>query len=83
MPMEEGYYDNDFIMNIDEEEGCVTPRRSECKIPVRSTPPPPPRKKPCICSGGKRRQPPKNGYFHPPDLELLFAMPPRHQATWG
>lgn len=60
------------------EEGCVTPKRGEFQIPVTSVPPPPPRKKRYACRGKKK--PPKTGYFQPPDLELLFAMPPRRQA---
>ncbi|CAA2981653.1 Hypothetical predicted protein [Olea europaea subsp. europaea] len=61
------------------EEGCSTPKHSGCRIPVRDLPPSPPRKKPYYVCAGKREAP-KNGYFHPPDLDHIFAMPPRHKA---
>ncbi|WOL09280.1 hypothetical protein Cni_G18033 [Canna indica] len=61
--------------------GWETPRRAECRIPAAPIRcPPPPRKKSPALASGKRRDPPKNGYFHPPDLELLFAMAPRREA---
>ncbi|CAA6655004.1 unnamed protein product [Spirodela intermedia] len=41
--------------------------------------PPPPRKKPVVFT--KRREPPKNGYFQPPDLEALFKLVPRREAS--
>ncbi|KAJ4725777.1 Cyclin-dependent kinase inhibitor [Melia azedarach] len=62
-------------------EGCSTPTRNECRIPAVTACPPPPRKKPF--SFGKKRDPPKNGYFHPPELELLFALGPRTQQACG
>ena len=68
MENEEAYY---------YEVGCTTPRHGECRIPVASLPPPAPKKKSFAL--GKKRVLPKNGYFHPPDLEVLFAMPPRRQ----
>lgn len=40
----------------------------------------PPRKKPVV-SCGEKREPPKNGYFHPPDLESLFVLPNRREAS--
>ncbi|KAK3018893.1 hypothetical protein RJ639_002845 [Escallonia herrerae] len=40
--------------------------------------PPPPKKK--RQAGGAKREPPKNGYFRPPDLDLLFAVPQRRYA---
>nr|DAD28235.1 TPA_asm: hypothetical protein HUJ06_029703 [Nelumbo nucifera] len=59
------------------EEGCETPKHRDCRIPMASVCPPPPRKKPIY---GKKRDPPTNGYFQPPDLELLFAIAPRREA---
>ncbi|XP_010256881.1 PREDICTED: uncharacterized protein LOC104597159 [Nelumbo nucifera] len=61
----------------EEEQGCQTPKHGECQIPTASVCPPPPRKKPVY---GKKRDPPKNGYFQPPDLEVLFALAPRREA---
>ncbi|KAJ8471089.1 hypothetical protein OPV22_025432 [Ensete ventricosum] len=60
--------------------GWETPRRAECRIPAAIRCPPPPRKKSPAMAFGKRRDPPKNGYFHPPDLEALFALAPRREA---
>lgn len=60
-----------------EQQECSTPRRRECQIMVAECPPAP-RKKPF--SYGKKLAPPKNGYFQPPDLELVFTMAPRRQA---
>ncbi|XP_077236899.1 cyclin-dependent protein kinase inhibitor SMR4-like [Tasmannia lanceolata] len=57
------------------EDGCVTPKHGVYTAMVC---PPPPRKRTMVY--GKRSKPPKNGYFHPPDLELLFALPPRREA---
>ncbi|KAJ0088642.1 cyclin-dependent protein kinase inhibitor SMR4-like [Pistacia vera] len=59
---------------MEEEEGCTTPK---LRIPAASVCPPPPRKKSMV---EKKRDPPKNGYFQPPDLDALFAMPVRRQA---
>ncbi|KAL9415945.1 hypothetical protein AB3S75_039192 [Citrus x aurantiifolia] len=62
-------------MMQEEEGGCSTPTRNECRIPAVPSacpPPPPPRKKPF--SRGKKRGPPKNAYFQSPEIELLFAM---------
>ncbi|RZS11768.1 hypothetical protein BHM03_00043165 [Ensete ventricosum] len=36
--------------------------------------PPPPKKRSPAAVSSKRRGPSKNGYFHPPDLEALFAL---------
>ncbi|XP_057978935.1 cyclin-dependent protein kinase inhibitor SMR4 [Malania oleifera] len=56
-------------------EGWTTPRHSGCRIPAEGVcPPPPPRKKPLYYGKQGRRDPPKNGYFQPPDLEVLFAV---------
>ncbi|KAG6529276.1 hypothetical protein ZIOFF_011473 [Zingiber officinale] len=61
--------------------GWETPKRWECRIPAALRCPPPPRKKrhatPLV---GTRRAPPRNSYFHPPDLEALFAMATRREA---
>ncbi|KAG8495027.1 hypothetical protein CXB51_012727 [Gossypium anomalum] len=62
------------------QEGWSTPTRGECRIPaVQACPPPPPKKKP-FTFGKKRPEPPKNGYFQPPDLEMIFSMGTRRQA---
>ncbi|GMI71296.1 SIAMESE-RELATED 4 [Hibiscus trionum] len=58
------------------EEGCTTPKHP---IPEAFQCPPPPRKK---SQGGPKREPPKNGYFQPPDLDSLFTMQSRREATW-
>ncbi|KAK9920644.1 hypothetical protein M0R45_029193 [Rubus argutus] len=55
------------------DEDCATPKRRECQIPEAFLCPPAPRKKPV--GDQKKRDPPKNGYFQPPDLDSLFAMP--------
>lgn len=59
------------------DEDCETPKRRECQIPEMLLCPPPPKKK---AVGETQRDPPKNGYFQPPDLDALFALPPRTQA---
>ncbi|KAM1489772.1 hypothetical protein ACFXTO_032982 [Malus domestica] len=59
------------------EEDCATPKPRECRIPEANMCPPPPRKK---AVGETKREPPKNGYFQPPDLDTLFALPPRTQV---
>ncbi|TQE00431.1 hypothetical protein C1H46_013939 [Malus baccata] len=69
---------------VDYEKGCCTPKRSEFRIPEAVAPPPAPKKK-AFWVGKKKKnkkppQPPKNGYFNPPDLELLFAVTPVQQA---
>ncbi|KAK3232035.1 hypothetical protein Dsin_003916 [Dipteronia sinensis] len=56
------------------EEGCRTPRHGGCRIPATLQCPPAPKKKPV---NGRQRSPPMNGYFQPPDLEVIFAMAPR------
>ncbi|CAL9120110.1 unnamed protein product, partial [Musa textilis] len=64
--------------------GWETPKRGNCRIPAAIRCPPPPRKKKrCPTAAGalrKRRGPPRNGYFHPPDLEALFALASRREA---
>ncbi|EOY33985.1 Uncharacterized protein TCM_041801 [Theobroma cacao] len=66
-------------MMQEEQEAWSTPTRGECRIPaVKVCPPPPPKKRPFLF--GRKREPPKNGYFQPPDLEMLFAMEPKRQA---
>lgn len=58
-----------------EEEGCMTPRHSRCRIPEKLTCPPAPKKKPFYVS---ERSPPKEGYFFvPPELESLFVIMPK------
>ncbi|KAL5973366.1 Cyclin-dependent protein kinase inhibitor smr4 [Asimina triloba] len=59
-------------------DGCVTPKHGVYLIPKELVCPPPPRKKAAV---GRRRDPPKNGYFQPPDLELLFALAPRQREA--
>ncbi|CAD6229167.1 unnamed protein product [Miscanthus lutarioriparius] len=59
--------------------GWETPKREECRIPATLPCPAAPRK--AVPDFGKRRSPPKNGYFQPPDLEALFALAPRRQAS--
>lgn len=59
--------------------GWETPKREECRIPATLPCPAAPRK--AVPDFGKRRTPPKNGYFQPPDLEALFALAPRRQAS--
>ncbi|KAL2317221.1 hypothetical protein Fmac_031097 [Flemingia macrophylla] len=57
----------------DTEEGCRTPKHSACRIPPPLVCPPPPKKKrPAVYATRKRLPPPPNGYFAPPDLELIF-----------
>lgn len=60
------------FMSMDEvmEEECMTPRHASCRIPSTLPCPPPPKKKPVYV---KRRDPPKEGYFQPPDLEIIFT----------
>ncbi|WOL11163.1 hypothetical protein Cni_G19924 [Canna indica] len=68
----------------EEMSGWATPKRGECRIPAAIRCPPPPRKKkwyPTAAGAlGMRRDPPRKGYFHPPDLEALFALAPRGEA---
>ncbi|KAK3009151.1 hypothetical protein RJ639_014178 [Escallonia herrerae] len=54
----------------------IGPIKSNSKISTAAAAcPPPPKKK--RQSRGAKREPPENGYFRPPDLDLLFAMPQR------
>lgn len=73
-------YEDVRMMEV-EEEGCSTPKRDDCQIPVMMVPPPPPRKKRCEC--GDKMKPPENGYFQPPELELFFAMRPRSEGAFA
>lgn len=69
--------------NVNVNEGCSTPERWECRIPVGLAPPPPPKKKKttAFSIGKKTKEPPKNGYFRPPDLEeIFFKLESRRQA---
>ncbi|KAG6603646.1 Cyclin-dependent protein kinase inhibitor SMR4, partial [Cucurbita argyrosperma subsp. argyrosperma] len=52
---------------------CLTPRNCAFRIPAASKCPPPPKKKAVT---GRKQPPPTSGYFHPPDLDALFSMPP-------
>lgn len=76
MEREDGYESWRFV----EEEGCATPRHGGCRIPATLVCPPPPKKKRRCPSTEVVLKKPKNGYFHPPDLDLFFAMAPRRQA---
>ncbi|THU45350.1 hypothetical protein C4D60_Mb02t16990 [Musa balbisiana] len=60
--------------------GWETPKRAEFRIPAAVHCPAPPKKKTPSVAFGKRGDPPKNGYFHPPDLEALFALFSRREA---
>ena len=51
-------------------EGCATPKHGVYRISTVFVCPPPPKKKAAI---GKR-DPPKDGYYQPPDLELIFEL---------
>ncbi|KAJ3680779.1 hypothetical protein LUZ60_015268 [Juncus effusus] len=61
-------------------DGFETPKRKEYKIPAVFSCPPPPKKKSTVLIGSRKRDPPINGYFQPPDLELIFAMAQRREA---
>ncbi|XP_055962383.1 cyclin-dependent protein kinase inhibitor SMR4-like [Mercurialis annua] len=78
----EDFEDMSTVVAEEEEEsdndGCATPIRGEFKIPEPKVCPPPPRKNKFVI--GKKREPPKNGYFEPPELELLFTVNSRRQA---
>lgn len=76
MERENGYESWRFV----EEEGYATPRDGGCRIPATLVCPPPPKKKRRCPSTEVVLKNPKNGYFHPPDLDLFFAMAPRRQA---
>ncbi|XP_052176096.1 cyclin-dependent protein kinase inhibitor SMR4 [Diospyros lotus] len=62
----------------DEEDYCTTPKHKESRIPAASECPPAPKKK--KSSSRIKREPPKSGYFHPPDLEALFAVGRRAES---
>ncbi|KAI3988451.1 hypothetical protein MKX01_026265 [Papaver californicum] len=71
----EGAYENE-MMEYECEEGCKTPISDENQIRLNLKCPPPPPKKNKPINYGAKREPPKNGYYQPPDLELLFVTPP-------
>ena len=57
------------------EEECTTPKNQECQIQAPLECPPAPRKKKAENRAAtKRKQQPKNGFFHPPDLDSIFAV---------
>ncbi|GAB4824435.1 hypothetical protein Ancab_007320 [Ancistrocladus abbreviatus] len=59
------------------DDGCMTPTHDDYQIPVARFPPPPPKKK--RCSYGRKKAA-KNGFFNPPDLEIIFTMITRREA---
>ncbi|KAK4717020.1 hypothetical protein R3W88_015358 [Solanum pinnatisectum] len=64
---------------VEIDEGCKTPRHDKYRIMVNSMcPPPTPRKKRIYVK--QQSSPPKEGYFQPPDLEILFAIVPRRET---
>lgn len=68
-----------MAMKLDKEEGCRTPRHRGSRIPAAVACPAAPRKKPVVNST-KKKILPKNGYFIPPDLELIFSVLPTREA---
>lgn len=60
---------------VEFESGCRTPRHGG--LPSALVCPPPPTKKRVYAN--QSFVPPKGGYFHPPDLELIFASSPVKQ----
>ncbi|TKY56757.1 hypothetical protein E2542_SST21203 [Spatholobus suberectus] len=66
-------------MAKDIEEGCCTPKSSACWIPATMVCPLAPKKKPTVYPA-RQRVPPKNGYFVPPDLELIFRVASTREA---
>ncbi|KAK9989834.1 hypothetical protein SO802_030073 [Lithocarpus litseifolius] len=70
-------------MEVIVEEGCRTPRHSECQILADLACPLAPKKKK-VGYVMKQRDLPKNGYFQPLDLEALFTIAPRREAfAWS
>jgi len=63
-----------MVMKLKIEEGCRTPKHSGCRIPPATMCPSAPKKKRVVYS--TKKVPPKNGYFQPPDLELIFRVLP-------
>jgi len=66
-----------MVKNVD--EACRTPKRASCRIPAAMVCQPAPKKKPPPHTA-RRRVPPKNGYFVPPDLELIFRVAAASEA---
>ncbi|KAH7853586.1 hypothetical protein Vadar_004400 [Vaccinium darrowii] len=64
------------------EEECRTPRHRSCQIPAALECPLAPRKKPAAYEK-QQSTPPKQGYFQPPDLEVLFSIEPRGEAYYA
>ncbi|CAO2825519.1 unnamed protein product [Amaranthus hypochondriacus] len=65
-------------IRVDFESDCKTPRLG--RIPASLVCPPPPRKKRVYAN--QAVVPPKGGYFHPPDLELIFSNSPVNQGKF-
>ena len=62
-----------------DEYGWMTPKHDGCRIPAAAMPPPPPKKKRHVYGKKPPPPPPQNGYFKPPDLELIFQLPTSRQ----
>ncbi|KAG2391294.1 hypothetical protein LR48_Vigan07g070100 [Vigna angularis] len=67
-----------MVKNVD--EGCRTPKRTPRRIPAAMVCPPAPKKK-SPPHTARQRLPPKNGYFVPPDLELIFRVSSSSEAV--
>ncbi|KAL0728739.1 hypothetical protein Bca4012_024832 [Brassica carinata] len=77
----DGFKERSDLHERTEEDGCTTPRSGKYRIPVSSVCPPPPRRKSKVVTV-RSRDPPRNGYFQPPDLEVLFYAQPRREAAF-
>ncbi|KAI8571622.1 hypothetical protein RHMOL_Rhmol01G0134300 [Rhododendron molle] len=60
------------------EHGCRTPKHRGSQILAALECPLAPRKTPAYSK--QQSTPPKQGYFQPPDLEVLFAIASRREA---